>query len=117
MDIDSSVAIMAKAEPPASQSSNSDLLFAWLSPIEAKVDRRLHPKSPSVNLPVSSPLVTKARSAIRKTVRASHVNSFKKSGKKAKGACLVNSASSWDVYALASAVLRCDIVWLSGNTT
>lgn len=75
---------MAKAElPPPSQSS--DLLFAWLSPIEAKVDRRLHPKSPSVNLPASSPLVTKARSALRKTVRASHVNSFRTSETKAKG--------------------------------
>ena len=65
---------------------SSDLLFAWLSPIETKVDRRLHPKSTSVNLPASSPLVTKARSALRKTVRASHVNSLKNSERKSKGA-------------------------------
>lgn len=65
---------------------SSDLLFAWLSPIETKVDRRLHPKSTSVNIPASSPLVTKARSALRRTVRASHVNSFKNSERKSKGA-------------------------------
>lgn len=65
---------------------SSDLLFAWLSPIESKVDRRLHPKSTSLHIPASSPLVTKARSALRRTVRASHGNSFKNSERKSKGA-------------------------------
>lgn len=78
----------AKAElsiDPSVQSS--DLLFAWLSPIEAKVERRLHPKSPSLNVPATSnsPLVTKARSALRRTVRASRVASFKNSERKSKG--------------------------------
>ncbi len=75
---------MAK-EDPSRQSS--DLLFAWLSPIETKVDRRLHPKSTSVNIPASSPLVTKARSALRKTltVKSPHVNSFNRSARKTKG--------------------------------
>lgn len=51
-----------------------DLLFAWLSPIEKKVDGKLHPKSPSLNIPASSPLVTRARTALRKTIKASHVS-------------------------------------------
>ena len=72
---------MARAELPE---PSSDLLFAWLSPIEQKMDRRLHPKTPSLNIPATSPLVTKARSALRRTVRASHVNSMKNSEKKAK---------------------------------
>ena len=66
---------MAKEE---SLQESTDLLFAWLSPIESKRDRRMHA---STNVPASSPLVNKARSAIRKTVRASHVNSLKKSAK------------------------------------
>jgi hypothetical protein len=64
---------------------SSDLLFAWLSPIETKMGSRLHPKTTSLNIPASSPLVTKARSALRKTVRASHVSSFKNSERKSKG--------------------------------
>lgn len=72
---------MAKAELAGS----SDLLFAWLSPIEQKVDRRLHPKTSSLNIQAASPLVTRARSALRRTVKASHVNSFKNSERKAKG--------------------------------
>ena len=49
-----------------------DLLFAWLSPIEANVDKKLHThpvraKSPSPN----SPLL-RAKSAIRKTFSAGH---------------------------------------------
>ena len=51
-----------------------DLLFAWLSPIESNVDRKLHAhlsparaKSPSPN----SPLL-RAKSAIRRTFSAGH---------------------------------------------
>lgn len=80
------------AELPPKESS--DLLFAWLSPIESKVDRRLHPKSTSLNIPASSPLVTRARSALRRTVRASHVNSFKNSERKSKGTVLSNAVVS-----------------------
>lgn len=83
---------MAREEALALGQS-SDLLFAWLSPIESKVDRRLRPKSPTVNIPATSPLVTKARSALRRTVRASHVNSFKTSERKSKGSRLFTKSS------------------------
>lgn len=61
-----------------------DLLFAWLSPIETKVDRRRNPKSSSFNVPAGSPFVTRARTAIRRTVKASHVTGS--SSRKTKGA-------------------------------
>lgn len=87
---------MAKAELPGSGPA-PDLLFAWLSPIEQKVDRRLHPKTASVNLPATSPLVTKARSALRKTVRASHVNSLRNSERKAKGCLQILGDGVWSL--------------------
>ena len=46
--------------------AGGDLLFAWLTPIEAHVDKKLHrPRSPSLN----SPLL-RAKTAIRRTFSA-----------------------------------------------
>ena len=53
-------------------SGNSpDLLFAWLSPLEKKVDDH---KSRNLNIPATSPLVTRATSALRKSIKASQVS-------------------------------------------
>lgn len=53
-------------------SGGGDLLFAWLTPIGTKVDKRLRPKSPPfATLP--SPL-SRARSAFRRTLKAGHVS-------------------------------------------
>jgi hypothetical protein len=47
-------------------SEQNDLLFAWLTPIEANVDKKLHrPRSPNL----SSPLL-RAKTAIRRTFSA-----------------------------------------------
>lgn len=51
-----------------------DLLFAWLSPIEKKVDNRIYPnrpKSPAPPNTAHSPFVNKAKSAFRRTFRSS----------------------------------------------
>jgi len=72
-------------ERETSPRDSPDLLFAWLSPIEKKVDNKLHPKSPSLNLPANSPLVTRAKSALRKTIKASHISS---QARKLRGAIL-----------------------------
>ena len=50
-----------------------DLLFAWLTPIGTKVDKRLRPKSPQQFATLPSPL-TRARSAFRRTLKAGHVS-------------------------------------------
>ncbi len=43
----------------------SDLLFAWLSPIETHVDQKMQrPKSPSLGLALGSPLVRAKTAAI-----------------------------------------------------
>ena len=53
-----------------------DLLFAWLSPIEKKVDHRINPNRPKSPAPPStvhsnSPFVNKAKSAFRRTFKSS----------------------------------------------
>ena len=54
------------------RAGGGDLLFAWLTPIGTKVDKRLRPKSPQfATLP--SPL-NRARSAFRRTLKAGHVS-------------------------------------------
>ena len=56
----------------AATGAGGDLLFAWLTPIGTKVDKRLRPKSPQfATLP--SPL-NRARSAFRRTLKAGHVS-------------------------------------------
>lgn len=56
----------------AATGAGGDLLFAWLTPIGTKVDKRLRPKSPQLaTLP--SPL-NRARSAFRRTLKAGHVS-------------------------------------------
>lgn len=56
----------------AGAGGGGDLLFAWLTPIGTKVDKRLRPKSPQfATLP--SPL-NRARSAFRRTLKAGHVS-------------------------------------------
>ena len=62
-----SVIFVAVASNMSEQNTNgSDLLFAWLTPIEANVDKKLHrPRSPNL----SSPLL-RAKTAIRRTFSA-----------------------------------------------
>ena len=68
---------------------HADLLFAWLAPIEANVDKKFRPKSPLLPGYTSSPL-NRAKSALKKTFRATakagHVSSFRGHAYKLKGA-------------------------------
>ena len=57
----------------ATAGGGGDLLFAWLTPIGAKVDKRLRPKSPQQFATLPSPL-SRARSAFRRTLKAGHVS-------------------------------------------
>ena len=50
---------------------SGDLLFAWLSPIEANVDKKLHTQSRAKSPSPNSPLL-RAKTAIRKTFSAGH---------------------------------------------
>ena len=63
------------------QTTGGDLLFAWLTPIGSKVDKRLKPKLPVAAATLPSPL-TRARSAFRRTIRSgqSHVSHNKLRG-------------------------------------
>ena len=62
----------SELEDSAASSGGGDLLFAWLTPIGTKVDKRLRPKSPQfATLP--SPL-SRARSAFRRTLKSGHVS-------------------------------------------
>ena len=56
----------------AGAAGGGDLLFAWLTPIGSKVDKRLRPKSPTITA-LPSPL-NKAKSAFRRTLRSGHVS-------------------------------------------
>lgn len=71
------------------QDGHADLLFAWLSPIEANVDKKLRPKSPLLPGSGSSPL-GRAKSAFRRTFRATakagHVHSLRGQAHKLRGA-------------------------------
>ena len=50
----------------SAEQNHNDLLFAWLTPIESQVDKKLHrPRSPNL----SSPLL-RAKTAIRRTFSA-----------------------------------------------
>ena len=59
-------------QPSAASAAGGDLLFAWLTPIGAKVDKRRRPKSPTGGAH-PSPL-NRARSAFRRTIRSGHVS-------------------------------------------
>lgn len=69
MEVEDHEALEIDFKAPA----NSDLLFAWLSPIEKKVDVRLRtnsrPKSPSETTSATYSPFLRAKSAIRRTFR------------------------------------------------
>lgn len=61
----------AVASTVSGAAAGGDLLFAWLTPIGSKVDKRLKPKSPAVSATTAHPSpFNRARSAFRRTIRA-----------------------------------------------